>query len=93
MNRYKKRNKAILAMAEDFESLKPIGENGNDSLYDDALIGISNDGKLVYSIEKMIEIYSKEYNTTPEEAIDWLEYNTFCAYVGEMTPIWVHTTF
>jgi hypothetical protein len=47
----------------------------------------------VYSIEKMIEIYSKEYNTTPEEAIDWLEYNTFCAYVGEMTPIWVHTTF
>lgn len=85
--------KAILAMAEDFESLKPIGENGNDSLYDDALIGISNDGKLVYSIEKMIEIYSKEYNTTPEEAIDWLEYNTFCAYVGEMTPIWIHTTF
>ena len=83
--------KAILAMAEDFESLKPRGENGNDSLYDDALIGISNDGKLVYSIEKMIEIYSKEYNTTPEEAIDWLEYNTFNTFVGEMTPIWVYT--
>lgn len=83
--------KAILSMAEDFESLKPIGQNGNDSMYDDALIGISNDGRLVYSIEKMIEIYSKEYNTTPDEAIDWLEYNTFNTFVGEMTPIWAYT--
>ena len=83
--------KAILAMAEDFESLKPIGQNGNDSMYDDALIGISKDGRLVYSIEKMIEIYSKEYNTTPDQAIDWLEYNTFNTFVGEMTPIWAYT--
>lgn len=83
--------KAILALAEDFESLKPIGQNGNDSMYDDALIGISKDGRLVYSIEKMIEIYSKEYNTTPDEAIDWLEYNTFNTFVGEMTPIWAYT--
>lgn len=83
--------KAILAMAEDFESLKPIGQNGNDSMYDDALIGISNDGRLVYSIEKMIKIYSKEYNTTSEQAIDWLEYNTFNTFVGEMTPIWAYT--
>lgn len=83
--------KAILAMAEDFESLKPIGQNGNDSMYDDALIGISNDGRLVYSIEKMIEIYSKEYNTTADQAIDWLEYNTFNTFVGEMTPIWAYT--
>ncbi len=83
--------KAILALAEDFESLKPIGQNGNDSMYDDALIGISKDGRLVYSIEKMIEIYSKEYNTTPDQAIDWLEYNTFNTFVGEMTPIWAYT--
>lgn len=81
---------AILALAEEFDALKPIGENGNDSLYDDALIGISNDGRLVYSIQKMIEIYSKEYNTNQEEAIDWLEYNTFNTYVGEMTPIYIN---
>ena len=81
---------AILALAEEFDALKPIGENGNDSLYDDALIGISNDVRLVYSIQKMIEIYSKEYNTNQEEAIDWLEYNTFNTYVGEMTPIYIN---
>lgn len=81
--------KTILALAEDFEALKPIGENGNHSLYDDALIGISYHGRLVYSIEKMIDLYSKEYNTTLEEAEEFLNYNCFQAYVGEMTPIYV----
>lgn len=84
---------AILALAEDFEALKPIGENGNHSLYDDALIGISTKGKLVYSIEKMVELYSKEYGTSLDEAVDWLEYNCFSTYVGEMTPIYVKTKF
>jgi len=27
-----------------------------------------------------------------DEAIEWLEYNTFGAYVGEHTPIYVETT-
>jgi hypothetical protein len=85
----KNKVKAILALAEDFEALKPIGENGNHSLYDNALIGISYDGRLVYSIQKMIELYSKEYNASLDEAEEFLEYNCFGAYVGEMTPIYV----
>ena len=71
----KNKVKAILALAEDFEALKPIGENGNHSLYDNALIGISYDGRLVYSIQKMIELYSKEYNASLDEAEEFLEYN------------------
>ena len=85
----KNKVKAILALAEDFEALKPIGENGNNCLYDAALIGISYDGRLVYSIQKMIELYCKEYNASLEEAEEFLEYNCFGAYVGEMTPIYV----
>lgn len=81
--------KAILAAAEDCDALKPIGENGNYSLYDNALIGISYEGRLVYSIQKMIELYSKEYETSLEIAEEFLEYNCFGAYVGEMTPIYV----
>ena len=85
----KNKVKAILALAEDFEALKPIGENGNHSLYDNALIGISYDGRVVYSIQKMIELYSKEYNASLDAAEEFLEYNCFGAYVGEMTPIYV----
>lgn len=85
----KSKVKAILAAADDYHALKPIGENGNYSLYDAALIGISYDGKLVYSIQKMIELYSREYDTTLEDAREFLEYNCFGAYVGEMTPVYV----
>jgi hypothetical protein len=39
----------------------------------------------------MIEITVRDGNMTEVDATEWLEYNTFNAYVGEMTPIWVYT--
>jgi hypothetical protein len=83
--------KAIFELAKDCEALKPIGINGNSDGYDDAVMGISTDGKLVYSVEKMIEILIRDSDMNKVDAIEWLEYNTFNAYVGEMTPIWVYT--
>jgi hypothetical protein len=87
----KNKLKAIFELAKDSESLKPIGIDGSSDGYDDAVMGISTDGKLVYSVEKMIEILIRDGDVNEEEAIEWLEYNTFNAYVGEMTPIWVYT--
>jgi len=83
--------KAIFELAKDSEALKPIGIDGSSDGYDDAVMGISTDGRLVYSVEKMIEILLRDGDMNEEEAIEWLEYNTFNAYVGEMTPIWVYT--
>ena len=37
----------------------------------------------------MIEICMKALATDYEEALEWLEYNTFNAYVGELTPIYL----
>jgi hypothetical protein len=83
--------KAIFELAKDSEALKPIGIDGSSDGYDAAAIGVSTDGRLVYSVEKMIEITVRDSDMTEVDAIEWLEYNTFNAYVGEMTPIWVYT--
>lgn len=59
--------------------------------FDDCIIGISHDfGKLrvVYSVEKMIESLMSSGDTYLD-AIDWLEFNTLNAWVGENTPIYM----
>ncbi len=56
--------------------------------FDEAIIGFEpNLWKVVYSRSKCIEIMSKDMSE--EEAIEYLEYNTFAAYVGKKTPLWV----
>lgn len=57
--------------------------------FDSAIIGFDpNLWRVVYSRQKCIEVLVQD-GITEEEAIDYLEYNTFNAYVGEKTPVWV----
>ena len=57
--------------------------------YDDALIGVSDDGRAIYDYEKMIEWLMDEEDWSDEEAVDWIEYNTLrvLPYLGEGAPI------
>jgi hypothetical protein len=54
---------------------------------DDAIIGVWSEGRLVYSVDKVIEILMKDM--TEQEAIEFYEFNIECAYVGERTPIFI----
>ena len=55
---------------------------------DDAIIGFEpNLWKVVYSRNKCIEITSIDMDEL--EATEYLEFNTFGAYVGEKTPLWI----
>jgi hypothetical protein len=54
--------------------------------FDDALIGVWSEGRLVYSIDKIIEILMAQ-DMSEQEAIAFYEFNIECAYVGERTPI------
>ena len=57
--------------------------------FDDAIIGFDpNLWRVVYSRNKCIEILMNE-GDSELDAIDYLEYNTFNAFVGEKTPVWV----
>lgn len=42
----------------------------------DGCIGISEDNRLIYSYEKLVESLSKQEGVSETDAIEWLEYNT-----------------
>lgn len=58
--------------------------------FDEAIIGTDwRTGRIVYSAKKCIKILMKRDRMAFDEAIEFLEFNTFSAYVGEGTPIFV----
>ena len=60
--------------------------------YDDALIGVTEDGRAVYDYEKMIEWLMNEEGWSDNEAVEWIETNTLRAlpYMGEDAPIVIY---
>jgi hypothetical protein len=60
--------------------------------FDSCVIGFcSNSERLVYSREKMIELLIERDNMSDINAVEFLEYNTWSADVGEHTPLYVWT--
>ena len=56
--------------------------------FDDAIIGIDDSSlRLIYSVKKCIDILIAD-GLTEDDAIDFFNFNTKCAWVGEKTPIW-----
>lgn len=47
--------------------------------YADAFIGMSNDGRAVYSYDRMVEWLMLKESWTYEEAVEWIDYNTIRA--------------
>ena len=78
------------------ERLLEAGYEGTKYLtnysYDDALIGVSDDGRAVYDYEKMVEWLVSEEGFSVEDAIEWIDYNTLRAipYMGSDAPIVMH---
>lgn len=60
--------------------------------YDDALIGVTEDGRAVYDFDKMVEWLMNEEDWSEEESIEWIEFNTLRAlpYIGDKAPIVIY---
>ena len=60
-----------------------------DESYDDALIGVSDDGRAIYDFGLMVEWLMTKYDWSDMESIEWIEANTLRAlpYFGEGAPI------
>lgn len=58
--------------------------------FHEAMLGITDDSRIVYSKVQMLEILVSRDEMSVEEAIEFLEYNTWSAYFGEYTPIYVN---
>lgn len=62
--------------------------------FDEAVIGLCYvSQRLIYSINKCIDILVEEHEMEYEEALDYFYYNTAGAYVGEQTPIYCLDNF
>ena len=50
--------------------------------FDDAIIGVTDDGRVVYNYELMVQSLVWHDGMTEEEAIEFIDYNTIraCAY-------------
>ena len=58
--------------------------------FDDAIIGVEpNSMRLIYDRDKMIGILIDDEELTEIDAIEYLEFNTWNAYVGEKTPLFI----
>lgn len=57
--------------------------------YLSAIVGISEEGRLIYSYDKMVEHLMTAENMDAEEAMEFIDYNTIRAlpYAAEMAPI------
>jgi len=80
----------VLDAAESANALKPDGMDGNPDFYDDAIVGITDEGRLVYGKERMAFILEEYGEMDYNESWEFLEYNCFNAYVGEMTPLFIN---
>ena len=60
-----------------------------DYSYDTALVGVTADDRAVYDYEKMVEWLVETEDFTPEEAAEWIDYNTIRAlgYMGPDGPV------
>ena len=82
----------------DLEELKCINEDlvylgDTPEQYQDAIVGVTYDSNhVIYDVDKFMELLTKE-GMTPEEAEDWVSYNTARAipYMGEFAPILMHS--
>jgi hypothetical protein len=57
--------------------------------YDKAVVGVTDD-KVVYDQEKVIEA-GVEIHGDYESSLEWHDFNTWSAYMGEQTPIYMRT--
>ncbi len=62
--------------------------------FNDAIIGVDEPSmRLIYSINKCIEILMFDENMSEEDALEHFSYNVSGGYVGEKTPIWCHDRY
>lgn len=57
--------------------------------YDGSIVGVTTDGRVVYSYDKMVEELMQDEEWSYEDAVEWIDYNTIRAlpYAGPNGPI------
>lgn len=64
----------------------------DNASYDNSIIGITLDDRVIYSFERMVQEYMSDNACDEIDAIEWVEYNTIRAlpYAGDKAPMIVY---
>lgn len=61
---------------------------------DAAIIGVGHrcgePEVICYDVSRVLKILEKRDGMTPDEAVEFFEFNIAGAYVGPLTPVWVY---
>ena len=82
------RAKRLAELKETIEGINPEAMFADG--HDDALMGYSSDGKAIYSTDQIVQTLVERDGMTPDEAIEFFDFNIAGAYVGEYTPIYMY---
>lgn len=58
-----------------------------------ACVGFSEDARLIYDYDKMVEIIMEKWGLSQEEAVDYVDYNIVSMCSGEKMPIVMNTFY
>jgi len=88
----RQRNARIDELADEFD-IEILRMEPAD-VYDPAVIGFAHDPsdavtRLVYDCDRVIAQAVAFEGMSYEDAVEWHEFNTFCAYMGPTTPIFL----
>ena len=59
--------------------------------FDDAIMGYGSNGAAVYDYDKCCHILMDTSDMDESEANEYMQFNVVGAYVGDFTPIFIHT--
>ena len=82
------RAKRLTELKETIEGINPEAMFADG--HDNALMGYSSDGKAIYSADQIVQTLVERDGMTPDEAIEFFDFNIAGAFVGVYTPIYMY---
>jgi hypothetical protein len=83
-----KRKKRLEELKETIAEHNPEAQFADG--HDDAIMGYATDGRVIYSVNKIIKELMERDGMAGEEADEFFSFNIECAYVGDYTPIYMY---
>lgn len=81
----KNRNKELV---EEIKEMNPEAMFADG--FDDCILGYDTKGRVVYSVDSILETLTERDEMSVEEAQEYFYFNIDGAFVGEYTPIYIY---
>ena len=82
------RENSLQALIEEIKETNPEAMFADG--FDDSILGYDTKGRVVYSIDSILETLTERDEMSVEEAQEYFYFNIDGAYVGEYTPIYIY---